>query len=232
MGTGHGNSSGYSTSLEFSGKPRPVPGAMFTIPLGKQQHHALHISYFRIQGLGNPTAPQALIIWGTDFPQGTYLATHYTLQNWKGSFDYLSWPFPVKDSKFHLKTLYEINYTTISTSVDAPLNHGQTDAAGNPVVTNGYGINWFIYPSFGLGVDYKINHNLRFEARASGFAFPHRATIWDSEASLNYRFGKLEIQGGAKAFHFKTSPLQVEFVQATYPGVYVGLRWYPEYSSH
>ena len=229
MGTGHANTSGVSNSLDFSGKPRPVPGAILTIPIGK--HHALHFSYFHLQGVGNPTAPQALTIFGTNFLQGDYLATHYTLQNAKLSLDYLSWPFPIKDSKFHVKTLWEVNYTTINSSIDAPLRYGETDASGNPVTTTGSGKDWFIYPSFGLGVDYLASHNLRFEARASGFIFPHRSTIWDTEASLNYRFGKFEVQGGAKAFHFKTSPERVEFVQGTFPGVYMGLRWYPEYSS-
>jgi len=232
MGTGHANVSGEPSSLDFGGKPRPIPGAILTIPVGKRQNHAIHISYFRIQGVGNPTASQPLIIFGTNFLQGDYLATHYTLQNAKISLDYLSWPFPIKDSKFHVKTLWEIQYTTVNSGVDAPLRFGETDAAGNVITTAGYGKDWFIYPSFGLGADYLISHNFRFEARASGFAFPHKSTIWDAEASLNYRFGKIEVQAGAKAFHFKTSPQQVEYLRATYPGVYVGLRWYPEFGAH
>ncbi len=230
MGTGHGNTSGISTAFNYGGKPRPSPGAILTIPVGK--YHSIHISYFRIQGVANPTSPSPLIVYGTGYLQGDYLATNYTMQNAKISLDYLSWPFPVKDSKFHLKTLWEVNYTTITSNIDAPLRHGTTDAAGNPIQTTAYGTDWFIYPSFGLGADYLISHRLRFEARASGFAFPHRSTIWDADASLNYRFGKFEIQGGAKAFHFKTSPEKVEYVHATYPGVYIGLRWYPEYNAH
>lgn len=231
MGTGHANTSGETNDLNYGGKPRPIPGAMLTIPIGKQHHHSFHISYFRAQGVGNSVAPVNAYIFGTNYYAGDYLAVHYTMQNAKVSFDYLSWPFPVKDSKFHLKTLYEINYTTVLTSVDAPYRHGTTDASGNPIITNGQGTDWFVYPSFGLGVDYLFSRKLRFEGRASGFIFPHRSTIWDSEASLNYRFGKVELQGGVKAFHFKTSPLGNEFVMATFPGVYVGLRWYPEYSS-
>ena len=227
MGTGHGNGNGEPSSVDYLGKPRPAPAGIISIPVGK--HNALRISYFRIQGNGNPTLPAASIIYGTSYNQGDYLAVHYVMQNVKASFDYLSWPFPVKDSKFHIKTLWEVQYTNIASSFDAPLRHGQTDASGAPIIVSAYGKDWFIYPSFGLGADYLISHNFRFEARASGFAFPHRATIWDTEASLNYRFGKFEIQGGVKAFHFKTSPEKVEFVQATYPGAFVGLRWYPEY---
>jgi len=228
MGTGHGNGNGEPSTLVYNGTPRPSPGAILSIPIGK--HNSLHVSYFRTQGNGNYTEPVPVIIYGTSYNQGDYLAVHYTLQNVKLSLDYLSWPFPVKDSKFHIKTLWEAQYTNIGSGIDAPLRHGQTDASGNPINVSAYGKDWFIYPSFGLGIDYLLSHNLRFEARASGFAFPHRATIWDTEASLNYRFGKFEIQGGVRAFHFKTSPLRVEFVQATLPGAYVGLRWYPEFS--
>jgi len=231
MGTGHTNTNGYPSTLDYNGNPRPSPGATLAIPIGKRQNHALHFSYFRVQGVGNPTSPNAVIIYGTGFLQDDYLAVHYTMQNAKLSLDYLSWPFPIKDSKFHIKTLWEIQYTTILTSVDAPLRHGETDASGNLITTNAQGKDWFIYPSFGLGADYLISHRLRFEGRASGFLFPHRSTVWDAEASLNYRFGKFELQGGLKTFHFKTSPGRTEFVQATFPGVYVGLRWYPEYSS-
>jgi len=230
MGTGHANTNGVPNYLDYGGNPRPSPGAVVTIPIGK--YHAIHVSYFRIQGQGNSISPAAEVIFNTGFLQGDYLATHYTMQNAKVGLDYLSWPFPIKDSKFHIKTLYEINYTTILTSVDAAMRHGFTDASGNLITTNGQGTDWFIYPSFGLGADYLISHKLRFESRASGFIFPHRSTIWDAEASLNYRFGKWELQGGIKAFHFKTSPALTEFVQSTFPGIYVGLRWYPEYTSH
>ncbi|HVN03652.1 MAG TPA: hypothetical protein VMT86_04490 [Bryobacteraceae bacterium] len=227
MSAGHQNTSGISNALDYEGKPNPIPGAVLSIPVGK--HNAVRVSYFHVQGNGNSTAPTALEIFGTNYNQGDYLAVHYTLQNAKVSLDYLSWPFPVKDSKFHIKTLWEVQYTTVATGTDAPLRHGQTDASGNPINVSASGTDSFFYPSFGLGADYLISQRLRFEARASGFAFPHRSTIWDTEATLNYRFGRFEIQGGAKAFHFKTSPERTEYVHATLPGVFVGLRWYPEY---
>jgi hypothetical protein len=230
MGTGRTNGNGEPSAIDYAGKARPSPAAIVSIPVGK--HHAVRVSYFRIQGSGNPTASQPLIIFGTSYNQGDYLATNYNLQNVKLSLDYLSWPFPIKDSKFHIKTLWEVQYTNIGTNVDAPLRHGQTDASGAPILTTAYGKDWFVYPSFGLGIDYLISGKLRFEARASGFAFPHRSTIWDTEASLNYRFGKLELQAGVKAFHFKTSPQRVEYVHGTFPGAYVGLRFYPEFGKH
>jgi len=179
-----------------------------------------------MQGDGNSIAPGALTIFSTDFLQGDYLATHYIIQNAKLSLDYLSWPFPVKGSKFHLKTLWEIQYVNIGATVDAPLRTGETDAAGNPVQTTGVGSHSIIFPSFGLGIDYLATRNFRFEARASGFAFPHRSTIGDVEASIHYRFGHFEIEAGGKLYHLKTSPEASEYFRATFSGVYAGVRWY------
>ena len=114
--------------------------------------------------------------------------------------------------------------------MDVPLRHGQTDASGNLITVNGR--NRLVYlPEFRLGYRLPGDPSLPVRGAPSGFIFPHRSTIWDAEATLDYRFGKFEVQGGLKTFHFKTSPEQNEFVQATFPGIFVGLRWYPEYSS-
>jgi hypothetical protein len=224
MKGGKANTNTNPTNLPLDRKNKPAPGAEIVVPAGK--HSSVRVSYFRLQGSGNTTATQALTVFGTDYTAGDYLATSFSLQHVKLSFDYLSWPFPVKSSRFRFKTLWEVQYTNIKVAVDAPLNHGETDASGNPITTSGTGSHWFIYPSFGVGGDYLVSKNFRFEARASGFAFPHRSTVWDLDASANYRFGSFELQGGARAFHFKTSPQKVEYIAGTIPGAYVGLRYY------
>ena len=68
MGTGHLDTAATPSSLDYAGKPRPAPGAIVSIPIGK--YHSIHVSYFRVQGVGNPTAPEALIIYGTELPAG------------------------------------------------------------------------------------------------------------------------------------------------------------------
>ena len=222
--TGRADTNGNPSVVDTIGKSKPTPNAIVSFPAGK--NNTVRVSYFRMQGDGNTTTPQALTVFGTDYNAGDYLAAHYLLQNVKISLDYLSWPFPIKNAKFRLKTLWEIQYTSISATVDAPLRAGETDAAGNSIQTTGYGSHSIIYPSFGLGVDYLASKNFRFEVRGSGFAFPHHSTIWDTEASLNYRFGHLELQAGGKVFHFKTSPKETEYLQATFTGAFAGLRWY------
>jgi hypothetical protein len=224
MFTGHANTNGEPSDLDFPGHGKATPWIVGRIPISKD--HSIRISYFRTKGDGDMVAPANEIIYGTSYYTGDLLATSYTIQNAKVSLDYLSWPFPVKDAKFRIKTLWEVQATWISPTIDAPLRAGETDAAGNLITTTAYGTDWFVYPSFGLGFDYLASRNFRVEGRASGFAFPHRSTVWDTELSLNYRFSKFELVGGFKGFHFKTSPGQVEFLSETLSGAFVGLRWY------
>ncbi len=226
MGTGSQNYNATPSNLSTLGGNKSAPGFIASFPTGKQD--SIRISYFRIQGDGNTITPQAVNIYGTDFNQGDYLATGYTIQNAKISLDYLSWPFPLKNAKFRVKTLWEVQATWIHTSVDAPLRTGEVDASGNAVQTTGYGTNWFIYPSLGMGFDYLVSKNFRIEGRGSGFYIPGFSNIGDAEITANYRTGHVELQAGGKIFHFKTSPRHVEYIGATFPGLYVGLRWYAQ----
>jgi hypothetical protein len=189
------------------------------------------MSYFRTQGGGNtvagpPAYNKGFLVWGANFSQGDLIATSYTLQNVKISLDYLSWPFPVNNARFRLKTLWEVQYTTIRSSADA-VYAPQVDSSGNAIQTSGTGSDWFIWPTFGLGMEYMISRHFRFEAKGSGFAIPHHATIWDTEAFFAYRFGSWELDFGGKAFHFKTSPKHPQYMFSTMPGAFVGVRWYP-----
>lgn len=230
MGTGTDNLNPNPSNLSTLGDSRSGPGAIMSFPLGK--NNTVRVSYFRILGDGNTTTPQAVNIYGTVFNQGDYLATRYTLQNVKVSLDYLSWPFPLNNARFRLKTLWEVQATWIRSSIDAPLRTGEVDASGSPVPTTGFGTNWFLYPTLGLGFDYLVNKNFRIEARGSGFYLPNFSNIWDAEVTANYRTGRFEIQIGGKAFHFKTAPRHIEYVSATLPGAFVGLRWYLEPRTH
>ena len=230
MKTGQDAGLNVVSAVTFEGKNKPTPGAEISLPAGKL--NSIRISYFRMQKGGNTRAPNIpasdqLVIWSAGFNPGDYLATSYTLQNAKISLDYLSWPFPVKDSRFRFKTLWEVQYTTIKSSVDAPFAP-TTDASGNALTTSGSGSRWFIWPSLGAGIEYAVSKHFRFEAKGSGFALPHRSQLWDAEAFFAYRAGAIEIDFGGKAFHFRTSPKRAEYFEATLPGAYIGIRWYPK----
>lgn len=227
MRTGADIPQGARADLDFARKEfQSTPGVVLSLPGGGQ--HTIRMSYFRTRGQGNTFAANDTTIFGTGFAPGDYLNTNYTLQNGKLSFEYLSWPFPVNFSGLRVKTFWEVQYTGIKYAIDAPLRATQ-DEDGNYINNFAEGSHWFLYPAFGVGVEKMISRGFRVEAKASGFALPDRPRLVDAEAFAAYRAGQYEIQFGAKAFHFRTSPREEQFVTGTLSGAYVGMRWYPKW---
>ncbi len=231
LATGHTATINTVANLNFGTgeKTKGSPSVELSFPAGKL--NTITISAFRTQGSGNQTAPNippydTYLIWSSIFNPGDPVVTAFTIENVKLSLNYLSWPFPLQHAKFRVKTLWEVQYTTVKSSINAPLSPTQ-DASGNPIQTAGSGSNWFIWPSLGMGIEYVATKHFRFEAKGSGFALPHYSTLWDTEAFFAYRSGSFEIDFGGKAFHFKTSPRRDEYMRATMPGAYIGIRWYP-----
>ncbi|SPE36838.1 hypothetical protein SBA3_2500002 [Candidatus Sulfopaludibacter sp. SbA3] len=68
----------------------------------------------------------------------------------------------------------------------------------------------------------------RIDINGSGFLLPHRWTVYDTDASVNFRVGHFELQGGAKAFHYKSSPADEFFIRNTMASVFFGVRWYSQ----
>jgi len=222
--TGATNLGPNPSDLSFPAKTKGAPGAVLSVPAGRE--NSLRFSYFRASGASNATAPQDLTVFSTAYNKGDYVESNYVLNNIKISYDYLSFPFPVKGSKFRLRTLWEAQYTSIKSTFNAPLKP-TSDSAGNLIVNDTSGAKSFIYPSFGLGVGYVPSRRLRVEAKASGFLFPHRPTIWDAQGTINYRFRRVEVALGARAFHFRTSPKNEQYFLGTLFGPYLGLRFLP-----
>ena len=204
--------------LQFPGKPKQIEGADVTIPVGK--HHDVRASYFRGSASGNTTITSNLLLWGGNYSAGDFLNTNYRLQNVKVSLDFLSWPYPLGSRRIRVKTLWQFQYAHMTTGFDAPLLstvNGPNTASGNKTV---------YAPSLGLGIAYYVSPNFRLEANASGFAIPHHWTIWDADASAAYRFGKVELRAGGKAFHFRSSPQGDYYLRGTFAGGFVGLRYF------
>ena len=223
MYTGDAAPAGQAPSdLHYPGKTNYTPGVIVSFPAGA--NNCIRASYFRTTGSGTTVADKALNFFGTDYPAGTQLNPSYTLQNVKLSLDFLSWPFPLEDRRFRFKTLWEVQYTSIQTTIHAPALEA-ADSTLNPAVKT----NWFIYPSFGVGIEEMLSKHARFEGKASGFGLPGHSTLWDAEGELAYKMGAIEIFAGGKAFHFKTSPGQENYVFATLSGAFAGIRWYPKF---
>src|SRR5208337_244269 len=103
-------------------------------------------------------------------------------------------------------------YTTIRAGVDAPFvpttdssGNPILDSAGNPISYADSGSRWFVSPMLGLGVAEYGSRHFRLEASATGFAIPHHNNIWDADASVNIRYGHLELRVGGMALHFQTT---------------------------
>jgi hypothetical protein len=201
-------------NLDFPGGSQHGVGGIITIPTGSE--NSLQFSYFRVQGHGSTTATQDLTLFSNPFFQGDVLATSYKLQNFKLSWNYLTYPHPSNGAKLRIKTLWELQYTTISPLVDAPADPNVTPSG------NGKSI---FYPTLGLGIESHLGKHVRLEVKGSGFGYYHSAAIWDTEGSAAFHYGPVEILLGGKAYHFKTSPKSDEYLSDTLWGPFVALRW-------
>jgi len=230
---GHAATFPQSSLVIMQGSPKYEAGLEFGIALGL--HNALRISYWGIRAAGDFTAPQDLTLWNQTYTKGTLVSTNYRIQDLKLSFDYLTWPYPVESRKYRLKTLWQVHYLSARSGFDAPLlplvdstGAPLVDASGNPVNYAGQGTKWWVTPTFGLGWTQYVSRNVRIDINGSGFLLPHRWTVYDTDASVNFRVGHFELQGGAKAFHYKSSPADEFFIRNTMASVFFGVRWYSQ----
>jgi hypothetical protein len=229
-----GEASTFSGDSRVAMQGKPKYAENFEIGVAAGLHNSIRLFYNSMGASGDITPTNALTLWSQPYSAGEYISTNYKLINAKLSYEYLTWPYPVGSKKFRLKTLWQVQYTSISSGFDAPKNYYDTNgnlivdpSTGEPINLVGQGTRNIITPTFGLGGHYYWSRHLRFEVNGSGFAVPHHWTVWDTDATVNFRFlGHLELRVGAKAFHFKTSPLADFYVRGTMASAIVGLRWY------
>jgi hypothetical protein len=228
-----GRASGITTSslITFQGRPKLGESAEIGFAIGL--HNALVVSGFNTRAAGDFTSATTLTMWSQAYDPGVLISTNYHLQELKLSFEYLTWPYPVESRHFRLKTLWQVQYVNVNTGFDAPLLPVTSPSGGPLIGANGtpvsYQVNgarWFLTPTLGLGATEYLSKFVRLELNGSGFALPRRWTIWDTEGSINFRFGHFELGGGARAFHFKTSTNGPYYIRGTLIVPQVSLRWY------
>jgi hypothetical protein len=210
--------------LDYPGNSNRPLGGEIGIPTGHS--NTLRLSYFRAQGNANSTAAQNVNLFGEAFSTGDYLSANYLLQSAKISWDYLSYTWRTSHTHVHLKTLYELQYVNIGTNISAPFKTPTTDASGNVDTNTAAGTKTLFYPTVGMELESMLGKHFRWEIKGSGFGLPHRGNIWDAQGTIALRFGPVEILGGEKAFHFKTSPQAEQYFAQTLEGAYVGVRYY------
>src|SRR5579883_1623481 len=127
-------------TIQMQGKPKAAEGVEIGIAVGL--HNTLRFSYWETRAAGDiASIGHNFQAWGQTYAAGTAISTNYRIQNGKVSFDYLTWPYPVESRRFRLKTLWQVQYTGIRTSFDAPnlplvdptTGAPYVDANGNPI---------------------------------------------------------------------------------------------------
>ncbi|MCX6630740.1 MAG: hypothetical protein NTW28_24255 [Candidatus Solibacter sp.] len=214
------------SKLQLAGKSKGAFGADFGVAAGL--HNTLRFTYFFAKRSGTTTAPNDLVIFSQPYYKGDELTTNGKLSDYKLSYEYLTWPYPVEGRHFRLKTLWQVQYINLRTVYDAPIKSSTPDSSGALTDYSTLGSKGFITPAFGLGVQQYATRNIRFEANISGFWLPHRWHLLDTDATIAYRFLHLELRGGVKGFIFRTSPKSDYFYRGTLGGAFVGLRWYSD----
>ncbi len=216
----HGGSQApdYET-LYDTGKPRPAaPGVEISVPITRTG--TLNFEIFEARGDGSQTAPVALDLFGQLFSQGDPLASQYGLLASKLYLDDLLFPHKFPVAKFRLKSLWEFEWVHMKSIIDDPLleNTSSEELA--------IGTRQIFLPVFGLAAEYQLTPHILARVDISGFGFPHKANVWDANATLSYRHGSWEVFGGGKVWHFKTSPNNTEYLVDTLAGIQAGLRWH------
>lgn len=214
LAQGHANQDLDPGNLNFPGRSKAALGLVITAPTGHE--NSLQFTYFEVKGQGNTILNNTYQFFTTQYAVGDVLATNYHTVDYKLSWHYLTYPYPSAGAKFRLKTLYEIQYASVRGSFDAP-------ADVNAVPTEG--IKSIFRPTFGLGIEYHPMRRVRFEATASGMAWPQHGDIWDADASLVVRGPHFELLLGGRAFHVKTTPQADQYYTQTLIGPYGGLRF-------
>jgi hypothetical protein len=215
------NASTRSGDLDFPDAPDRILGGVVTIPAGKTA--AVRASYFQGKAISGLTLNNDLNIFGSDLATGDLVSTEYKLTNFKLSYDYLTYFFKRGSTEFRVKTLWGAQYFSMNSVLDVftPLSDGTF--AFNSLTKD----RSIIYPDFGLGIEHIIGPHVRWEAKASGFAYPRKSVLGEAEASIAFRFGHFELIGGGRMFHFKTAPDETDnYLSGTLYGPYAGLRFY------
>lgn len=180
-----GAASSYSNAdLNYPGIVKNTPGAMLSIPAGRQ--NTIRVSYFRLQGRGDEASPAALNLMGTPHAQGDWLATTHKVEDMKISWDFLTYRIPAGPRKIRLKTLWEAQWVRFASNINAPYAPISTDSSGNPISNYATETKNLIFPTLGAELEQSPARHFRYELKASGFGFHIMATFGKRKATWHF----------------------------------------------
>ena len=99
-------------NLNFPGSSKYGDGIVVTVPTPKE--NSVQFTFWHVEGGGNTTAATDLILFSNTFPMGDALVTSYAFQDYKLSWNYLTYPYPSNGSKFRFLTLWEFQFLNVT----------------------------------------------------------------------------------------------------------------------
>ena len=197
-------------------KASRATGAVITFPT--KGFNRLELGYWQTYASGSDRATEPLNLFGANVKKGDLVATNYKIRNIRLTWNYLTYPVPALNAKLRIKTFWEAQYTRINPYSSFPESADPTATVGDKKTV--------FWPGAGIGFEYVPSKRFRMEGRLSGMAFPGRSRYADAEVNLVGTVGHVEIFGGGKGFHFRTSPKVVDsYMEATIWGPMAGIRW-------
>src|ERR1039458_8477294 len=101
------------SKLQLAGNAQASPAVEIGIAAGL--HNSLRVSYFSTKRSGTTTAANEMVIFSQPYAAGDQLSTNGKISDYKLSYEYLTWPYPVEARHFRLKTLYQVQYIEVKT---------------------------------------------------------------------------------------------------------------------
>lgn len=201
-------------NLDYPDTKPSSAGGVLTFPTGG--FNRLEIGYFRVTNDGSVRTTRDVSIEGASVGPNTLVAMRYRLTSVRVSWNYLTFPVPPLDSRLRVKTFWELHFTGIKPQLTFP--EIENSAPVQPDQS-------LFYPGIGLGFEYVPSRRFRLEARGSGMGFPNRSRYLDTEGTAVVRLGSVELFGGMKMYHFRTSPKNELYIKGTLTGPLFGVRY-------
>jgi hypothetical protein len=214
--------------FKYPSAAKTALGMKISVPIG---NGTLRVSYFQDKHTSGTNAHQNLNLFGVQFtgpqtinPAGDPISAYYKVENFKISYDYLTYFWRRQNSEVRLKTLWEFQRVSLNnqlidfTPTDSTLTVYQPNQAVGTQSLN--------LPSLGMGIEQTVSRHFRWEVKGSGFGILHGSAIADAEGEIAYRRSHMEVILGDRYMHFKTSSKGVQYNTATITGPFLAVRYY------
>jgi hypothetical protein len=197
------------------------PGVSAGIPITRTG--MLYLDLERYHGQGAQTISRDTTVDTFLFSAGDVINSGYHVVTGRIYLDDLLYPHKFPVARLRFRSIWGLRILNIIQTVDSPT---EDTASGAPGGSQNGGSAYIYSPEFGLAMEYALARHVLFRVDGAGFTFPHRADLAETSATLSLRDKHVELLGGVKTLHFKTSPKKEEYETGTFITPYVELRWH------